>query len=115
LLDVEPLEPVADAPRTAVSLASDRRDPTLRPSTRYMALVVAGAREHGLPAEYVEALRAIPANEPTETALAFRALLDAVLRRRGRYEAAPPWAPRRCRTANTTSAPRVRSDSSAPI
>jgi len=84
LLDVEPLEPVADAPRTAVSLASDRRDPTLRPSTRYMALVVAGAHEHGLPAEYVEALRAIPANEPTETALAFRALLDVVLRRRDR-------------------------------
>ncbi len=81
LLEVEPLAPVPDPPRTAVSLTSERRDPTLRPSTRYMALVVAGAHEHGLPPEYVDELRAVPANQPTEVALAFRPLLDAGLRR----------------------------------
>jgi gamma-glutamylcyclotransferase len=81
LLDVEALAPHPEAPRTAVSLASDRRDATLRPSRRYMALVVAGAREHGLPNEYVDALRAVPACESTAVARAFRPLLDAGLRR----------------------------------
>ena len=45
-LPVEPLVP-RDAPATAFSLSSDRRDPALRPSTRYMALVIEGALEHG--------------------------------------------------------------------
>jgi hypothetical protein len=81
LLHVEPLAAQADAPQTAVSLASDRRDATLRPSTRYMALVVAGAREHGLPNEYVDVLRAVPASEPTAVARTLRPLLDAGLRR----------------------------------
>jgi len=81
-LQVEPLATLADPPQTAVSLASERRDATLRPSTRYMALVVAGAQEHGLPDEYVEILRAVPAGEPTAVAQALRPFLDARLRRR---------------------------------
>ncbi len=81
-LAVEPLAPCADPPRRAVSLASERRDASLRPSTRYLALVVAGALEHGLPADYVAALRAVPAVEPTAAARALRPVLDAMLRRR---------------------------------
>ena len=47
----------------ARSLSSARRDPTLRPSRRYMSLLIDGAVEHGLPAEYVDTLRAVPAVE----------------------------------------------------
>src|SRR5262249_1910583 len=74
---VEVLAACAAAPQRATSLASERRDPSLQPSTRYMALVVAGALEHGLPAEYVEQLRAVPAREPTAAARALRPLVDA--------------------------------------
>ena len=66
----------------AQTFVSDRRDPSLRPSTRYLACLVAGALEHGLPAEYVEWLRAVPACEESVEALAFRPLLDDALRRR---------------------------------
>jgi AIG2-like family len=83
-LAVEALAPCGDPPRRATSLASDRRDATLFPSTRYMALVIAGALEHALPADYVETLRGIPAREPTAAARALRPLVDAAMRRRGR-------------------------------
>lgn len=83
-LPVEPLAPCHAAPEVALSLASDRRDPGLRPSTRYMALLIAGALEHGLPADYVEILRAVPAIEPSAAARALRPLVDAALRRRTR-------------------------------
>jgi len=43
-------------------LATDT-DSALRPYTWYRALVVAGAKEHGLPAHYVERLESVPANE----------------------------------------------------
>ena len=65
-----------------MSLASERRDPSLLPSTRYMALVIAGAVEHGLPAEYLEALRATPAGEQTAVARTLRPLVDAAMQRR---------------------------------
>ena len=83
-LVVEALTDCEDAPRVATSLASERRDPSLLPSTRYMALVIAGALEHALPQDYVERLRAIPAREPTAAARALRPLVDAAVRRRGR-------------------------------
>ena len=67
---------------TAQAFVSDRRDTSLRPSTRYMACLIAGAVEHGLPAAYVEWLRALPACEEGVAARAFRPLLDAALRRR---------------------------------
>jgi gamma-glutamylcyclotransferase len=79
---VEALAPCDDGPRVAVSLASDRRAPRLLPSTRYMELLVAGAIEHGLPADYVAALRALPAVAPSAAARALRPLVDAVMRRR---------------------------------
>jgi len=81
-LAVDPLAPCDDAPASAMSLASERRDPSLLPSTRYMALVIAGALEHGLPAEYLDTLRAIPAREQTAIARALRPLVDAAMQRR---------------------------------
>jgi AIG2 family protein len=81
-LAVEALADCEDAPRIATSLASERRDPSLLPSTRYMALVIAGALEHALPAAYVETLRAVPACESTAVARALRPLVDAAMRRR---------------------------------
>jgi len=81
-LAVEPLVAVPEGPTTAVSLASDRRDGALRPSIRYMAIVISGALEHGLPADYVEALRAVPAQPSTALAQALRPLVDAAMARR---------------------------------
>jgi len=66
----------------AFALTSERRDPTLRPSERYMARLIAGAEEHGLPAEYVAFLRTVPAGPETPEAAAFRPLFEEVLRRR---------------------------------
>jgi len=41
--------------------------------------LISGALEHGLPAEYVEALRAVPTVEPSATARALRPLIDAAM------------------------------------
>lgn len=68
----------------AWTFASEKRDPALEPSTRYMACVVAGALEHGLPAEYVEWLRGVPAVVESAEAKAFRPIMDDALRRRRR-------------------------------
>jgi hypothetical protein len=65
----------------ARSLSSARRDASLRPSRRYMALLIEGAREHGLPADYVATLRAVPAVEESEAAAALRPLIDRAMRR----------------------------------
>ena len=70
----------------AYTLTSEKHAPELQPSTRYMALVIAGAEEIGLPATWIDALRRVPAGSETKTAAAFRPLLDAVMgkRRSGR-------------------------------
>jgi AIG2-like family len=65
----------------AVTLTSDRRDPALGPSRRYMALLIEGAETHGLPAEYVAWLRSIAACEDTPEALAARAFIDRALKK----------------------------------
>lgn len=73
-----------DAPPVTLagySLTSDRRDPALRPSDRYMGLLIAGAEEHGLPAEWVARLRAVPTRPESAEAVRLRPLLDAALRR----------------------------------
>jgi hypothetical protein len=80
IVPVAPLVPQVDAPDTAVSLSSDRRDPTLRPSRRYMELLIAGAQEHGLPAAYVDQLHRVSAGESTAAAREFRTLIDSGLR-----------------------------------
>lgn len=76
---VMPLDGRPDA-LEAFTLTSERRDARLRPSRRYMALLVEGAEHHGLPAAYVEWLRAIPAVEETPEATEARALLDRSFR-----------------------------------
>ncbi len=88
-IEVVPLVPGASrepgAPLPVLTLASDRRDPALRPSAVYMARVIEGALEHGLPPDYIELLRRIPTGEESELSLATRALVD---RRTARDEAA---------------------------
>lgn len=79
---VHPLGACPHPPVVAASLASQRRDATLRPSRRYMALLIAGAEEHGLPAEYVAWLRGVPAGECSAVARAVRPLVDAAMRLR---------------------------------
>ena len=64
----------------AATLVSDKRSPELLPSDRYMRCLIAGAEEHGLPAEYVAALRAIPCRPESDEAKRFRPLLDEALR-----------------------------------
>jgi gamma-glutamylcyclotransferase len=66
---------------TACTLASDRRDPRLRPSDRYMACVIGGAEEHGLPATWVDFLRAVPVARETSAAAELRPFFDEALRR----------------------------------
>ncbi|MGH7823287.1 MAG: gamma-glutamylcyclotransferase family protein [Candidatus Binatia bacterium] len=68
--------------REAFTLTSERRDAALRPSTRYMALLLEGALEHGLPQAWIERLRAVPVDPETPEALRLRALLDDAIRRR---------------------------------
>jgi hypothetical protein len=79
IVPVEPLVAMDDPPATACSLSSDRSDPALKPSVRYMTMIVAGATEHGLPAEYLEILRAIATCEESPMARAFRPIGDAVM------------------------------------
>jgi gamma-glutamylcyclotransferase (GGCT)/AIG2-like uncharacterized protein YtfP len=78
-----PLDPIHGGALTAHTLTSDRQASDLRPSTRYMSLVVEGALEHGLPAHYVEWLRSIPAQAETAEAARFRPLLDQLMKRSG--------------------------------
>jgi hypothetical protein len=79
---VEPLEAGADALH-AFTLTSEKRVSGLRPSTRYMALLVEGALEHGLPGDWIAMLRAIPAVEESAMAKAARGFLDRVIKKPG--------------------------------
>lgn len=81
-LALEPLAPVPDPPSAAYSLTSEQRDPALQPSTRYMGLIIEGALEHGLPTEYVEFLRRVPACAESPESLALRPMLDQLFKRR---------------------------------
>jgi len=47
-----------------------------------MNVLIAGAIEHGLPADYVAFLRTVPAQPESEQAIQFRSMIDDVLRRR---------------------------------
>src|ERR1700752_2058813 len=61
-VDVVPIaaSPAITAPIAVLPLASDRRDATLKPSAVYMALLIEGAIEHGLPDDYIALLRRVP-------------------------------------------------------
>jgi hypothetical protein len=63
----------------ARTLVSERRAPGMRPSTRYMQLMIEGAREHELPAEWVRFLCSVPSNDETEEDIRLRGLLDRVI------------------------------------
>ena len=80
-IEIPVLASSEDPPLSAFTLVSDRRAPGLQPSTRYMGLLIAGAEEHGLPADYVGFLRRIPARPESPEAAALRPLIDAALRR----------------------------------
>jgi cation transport regulator ChaC len=64
---------------TAATLVADARDATLAPSERYRALLVEGAREHGLPAAWVAFLERLPARPETEEATRLRSSIDALM------------------------------------
>src|SRR5207247_1330389 len=82
----------------AFALTSDRRDPTLTPSERYMACLGARAEEHGLPPQSVAVLRRRPARPATPQAAALRPRLgSAAAARAGRGDAPPLRALRRLR------------------
>ena len=80
-IEIPVVPSLADPPHNAFTLVSDRRDPGLHPSTRYMDLLIAGAQEHGLPADYVGFLRRIPAQPESPETAALRPFIDAALRR----------------------------------
>ena len=65
----------------ACTLVSDQHDPALRPSARYMACLIAGAEEHGLPAAWIDFLRSVPAGPETTGAARLRPVLDELMRR----------------------------------
>lgn len=47
---------------TAKAYRATNINPSLRPYTWYRALVIAGAKEHGLPARYIAGLESVPAD-----------------------------------------------------
>ena len=70
---------VAAGPSRAFTLISDKRSADLRPSDRYMALLIEGAEVHGLPPEWIAMLRAVPTCTSSPEVLAGRRVLDAGL------------------------------------
>jgi hypothetical protein len=74
---VDPVD--ASGPSRAFTLVSDKRSDDLQPSDRYMALLIEGALSHGLPAEWIAMLRAIPTCVESADAIAGRRLVDAGL------------------------------------
>ena len=82
-VEVTPLDGSGPA-FAAVTLASDRRDPSLRPSRRDMALLIEGAEAHGLPAAYVDWLRCCPAIDESPESLAARAIIDRAMKKEPR-------------------------------
>src|SRR5215831_20319129 len=71
----------SDALELAFTLVSDRREPHLKPSRRYMSCLIAGAEHHALPVGYIEFLRSVPSCEDSEEAKRFRAMLDRAMQR----------------------------------
>jgi gamma-glutamylcyclotransferase len=54
--------------RQAFAYVATHVDPALQPYSWYHALVVAGARQHGLPASYLQRLHAVPHREDDDAA-----------------------------------------------
>jgi hypothetical protein len=69
------------APVVAVTVTSDERDSALRPTTRYMGILVSGAEEHGLPSSWIALLRAIEAVEETAEHADLRPYFDRAMKK----------------------------------
>ena len=80
-IEVAALTPTDDGPSSAFTLTSDKHAPHPSPSVRYMQLVIDGAIEHGLPASWVEALRAVPAHPETRAGRLIRRQLYRFMKR----------------------------------
>lgn len=80
-IEVSPQHTWATPIVTAVTLVSADHDPALRPTTRYMNLLLSGAAEHGLPASWIETLRCIEAVEEKTEHAALRPYFDRAMRR----------------------------------
>jgi hypothetical protein len=78
---IEPLVASTDGalPTAAFTLVSDMIAPDLLPSDQYMALLIDGAECHGLPAEWIAMLRAVPTCAARADVVAARKLVDAGL------------------------------------
>jgi gamma-glutamylcyclotransferase len=84
IVAVQPLGDAYADTLTAFSLSSDRMDPQARPSARYMRLLIDGAREHGLPADYIDHLTSVvPSLEEHPEEALLRPLMDDFMKRRG--------------------------------
>jgi gamma-glutamylcyclotransferase (GGCT)/AIG2-like uncharacterized protein YtfP len=81
---VWPLLPADAEAIVAYTLTSERRDPKRLPTQRYMRLLIDGAEEHGLPADYIARLRSVPVREETSEASGLRPLMDQLMRRPGK-------------------------------
>lgn len=81
---VEPAAPWDDAvpsPVRAFTLASDRREDGVRPTKRYVGLLVAGARAHGLPEDWIAMLEGIDAVAESPELAAMRPAIDAAMKK----------------------------------
>ena len=65
----------------ALTLASDSRDPSIRPTTRYMRLLLDGAAEHALPRHWIDELARIEAVEQSDEVTALRSFFDHAMRK----------------------------------
>lgn len=63
---IEPNVYLGDSPLRARSYQASITDPALRPYTWYRGLVIAGAKEHGLPTFYISGLETVAADEDTD-------------------------------------------------
>jgi gamma-glutamylcyclotransferase len=80
-IEVAPSHSWDSALVSAVTLVSSDHDPTLKPTTRYMKLLVEGAAQHGLPPSWLETLRRIEAVEEKAEHAALRPYFDRAMRR----------------------------------
>jgi len=80
-LAVRPLDDPSAQVVQALSLTSESRDETLRPSERYMGVIIEGALEHGLPEGYIAFLRSVPSQPESPAAARWRPMLDEIFKR----------------------------------
>ena len=83
-LVVEPATPWEGATNglvTAVTLWSDTRAPSIRPTTRYTRLLLDGAAGHGLPKAWIDELRKVEAVEQSDDVAALRPFFDRAMRK----------------------------------